>query len=157
FCSPFPRNIPRPVSGKHGMEEIGPPEQTESLWGVLSPQCQAGANDSGRERTLAAPRIPRKRSAMHSISSIRFLVCGLMIGLMLVLCSQSFAQVGVGIYVNLAPPDLPVYDQPECPGPDYIWTPGFWAWSDDIGYFWVPGTWVLAPEPGYYWTPGYWA
>ena len=94
---------------------------------------------------------------MHSISSIRLVLCGLMIGLILVFCSQSFAQVGVGIYVNFAPPDLPVYDQPECPGPDYIWTPGYWAWTEDTGYYWVPGTWVMVPEPGYYWTPGYWA
>ncbi len=39
----------------------------------------------------------------------------------------------------------------------YLWTPGYWAWSDDIqDYYWVPGTWVLAPQPGYLWTPGYW-
>src|ERR1700756_2917681 len=98
-----------------------------------------------------------RRNPMHSISSIRFVLCGLMIGLVLVFCSQSFAQVGVDVSVNFAPPDLPVYDQPECPGPDYIWTPGYWAWADDIGYYWIPGTWVMAPEPGYYWTPGYWA
>jgi hypothetical protein len=24
------------------------------------------------------------------------------------------------------------------------------------GYYWVPGTWVLPPEPGFLWTPGYW-
>src|ERR1700756_4377330 len=24
------------------------------------------------------------------------------------------------------PPELPVYDQPPAPGPDYIWTPGYW-------------------------------
>jgi hypothetical protein len=38
-----------------------------------------------------------------------------------------------------------------------LWTPGYWAWSDDYqDYYWVPGTWVLAPQPGYLWTPGYW-
>jgi hypothetical protein len=57
--------------------------------------------------------------------------------------------------VSVAPPPLPVYEQPFCPGYGYIWTPGFWAYGDD-GYFWVPGTWVLAPEPGLLWTPGYW-
>lgn len=57
--------------------------------------------------------------------------------------------------VSIAPPPLPVYEQPFCPGYGYIWTPGFWAYGDD-GYFWVPGTWVLAPEPGLLWTPGYW-
>jgi hypothetical protein len=68
----------------------------------------------------------------------------------------SHAGIAVGVSINLAPPELPVYEQPEVPGPGYIWAPGYWAWGDD-GYFWVPGTWVLAPQPGYLWTPGYWA
>jgi len=68
------------------------------------------------------------------------------------------AQVRIGISVGFAPPELPVYAQPICPGDGYIWTPGYWAWDDDDqDYYWVPGTWVLAPEPGYLWTPGYWA
>jgi hypothetical protein len=65
------------------------------------------------------------------------------------------AQVDVGISVGIAPPPLPYYDQPFCPGPDYIWTPGYWAW-DGSDYYWVPGTWVEAPFVGGYWTPGYW-
>jgi hypothetical protein len=69
--------------------------------------------------------------------------------------SQSIAGVAVGISINVAPPELPVYDQPVCPGPDYIWTPGYWAYGDE-GYYWVPGIWVLAPQPGFLWTPGYW-
>src|SRR5271154_3816785 len=72
---------------------------------------------------------------------------------MLFLSSASFAQIGVAI--TIAPPALPVYEQPVCPGDGYIWTPGYWAWGDD-GYFWVPGTWVEAPQPGFLWTPGYW-
>ncbi|HEV3481958.1 MAG TPA: hypothetical protein VGR97_06470, partial [Candidatus Acidoferrales bacterium] len=66
------------------------------------------------------------------------------------------AQVAVGISVRVGPPVLPVYEQPFCPEPGYIWTPGYWAYSEDIGYFWVPGTWILPPEPGLLWTPGYW-
>lgn len=62
---------------------------------------------------------------------------------------------GIVVSVAIAPPVLPVYTQPLCPGPDYIWTPGYWAYGDE-GYFWVPGTWVLAPRPGLLWTPGYW-
>jgi WXXGXW repeat (2 copies) len=73
--------------------------------------------------------------------------------LMLVLPAASSAQIIFSI--NIAPPPLPVYDQPICPGDGYIWTPGYWAYAAD-GYFWVPGTWVLAPEPGFLWTPGYW-
>jgi hypothetical protein len=60
------------------------------------------------------------------------------------------------ISVGFGPPPLPVYVQPPIPGDGYIWTPGYWAYSDDVGYYWVPGTWVLAPEPGLLWTPGYW-
>src|SRR6201994_3596199 len=67
----------------------------------------------------------------------------------------SFGQVSIGIAVNIAPPALPVYDQPICPGPNYIWTPGYWAWNG-YDYYWVPGTWVVAPSYGLLWTPGYW-
>jgi hypothetical protein len=65
-------------------------------------------------------------------------------------------QIGVGISVSIAPPVLPVYEQPICPGDGYIWTPGYWAYDDADGYYWVPGTWVEAPEVGFLWTPGYW-
>jgi WXXGXW repeat (2 copies) len=55
------------------------------------------------------------------------------------------------------PPALPVYDQPPIPGPGYVWTPGYWDWSNDANdYYWVPGTWVEPPETGLLWTPGYW-
>jgi hypothetical protein len=74
---------------------------------------------------------------------------------MLAFAASSSAQVAVGISVRFGPPPLPVYTQPICPGPGYIWTPGYWAYGDD-GYYWVPGTWVLAPRPGFLWTPGYW-
>lgn len=66
------------------------------------------------------------------------------------------AQVSVGISVTFAPPALPVYVQPACPAPNYMWIPGYWAWDPDYGYYWVPGTWVLAPVAGWLWTPGYW-
>ena len=56
----------------------------------------------------------------------------------------------------LAPPAIPAYVQPPAPAPNYIWTPGYWAYANG-GYYWVPGTWVPAPSPGLLWTPGYWA
>lgn len=74
-----------------------------------------------------------------------------------VLCmsASSFAQIGV--MITIAPPPLPIYEQPICPGDGYIWTPGYWAYGDDFDdYYWVPGTWVLAPEVGFFWTPAYW-
>jgi hypothetical protein len=65
-------------------------------------------------------------------------------------------SISVGISVGIAPPPIPVYAQPVCPGPGYMWTPGYWAYDPVNGYFWVPGTWVLAPTVGFFWTPGYW-
>jgi len=71
------------------------------------------------------------------------------------LASFAAVVVGVGVSITVAPPALPVYVQPACPGIGYMWTPGYWAWGP-AGYYWVPGTWVLAPAPGLLWTPGYW-
>ncbi|MGB8795995.1 MAG: hypothetical protein WCC70_00440, partial [Candidatus Aquilonibacter sp.] len=66
------------------------------------------------------------------------------------------AQVSVGISVAFGPPAIPYYAQPPCPGQNWIWQPGYWAWDPVDGYYWVPGTWVQAPSVGLYWTPGYW-
>jgi len=66
--------------------------------------------------------------------------------------ASSFAQVGVSI--NVAPPVMPVYEQPPCPVEGYIWTPGYWAYQND--YYWVPGAWVAPPAVGLLWTPGWW-
>jgi hypothetical protein len=66
-----------------------------------------------------------------------------------------FAQIRIS--VAFGPPALPAYEPPICPGDGYIWTPGYWAWDQDVeDYYWVPGTWVLAPETGFFWTPPYW-
>ena len=90
---------------------------------------------------------------MRFILSIRSLLFAL---ILLAISATSPAQIAVGISIRIAPPELPVYEQPICPEDGYIWTPGYWAYGDDDGYFWVPGTWVMAPEVGYLWTPGYW-
>lgn len=74
---------------------------------------------------------------------------------MLALPTAASAQVSIGISVGFAPPPLPWYPQPICPGIGYIWTPGYWGYGP-YGYYWVPGTWVFAPVVGYLWTPGYW-
>src|ERR1700761_290177 len=80
------------------------------------------------------------------------------IALFLLMLAPALSHAQVNISVNIAPPELPVYDQPPIPGDGYIWTPGYWAWGDDIqDYYWVPGAWVEAPQPDYLWTPGYWA
>lgn len=67
--------------------------------------------------------------------------------------AASFA--GVFLSVGIAPPALPVYVQPVCPSPGYLWTPGYWAYGPE-GYYWVPGVWVAPPSAGLLWTPAYW-
>jgi hypothetical protein len=86
--------------------------------------------------------------------SFAALVVALSLGGFIVFPTQVLADVSVS--VNIGPPALPYYPQPEIPGPGYLWTPGYWAYGPE-GYFWVPGTWVLPPGPGMLWTPGFWA
>jgi hypothetical protein len=87
-----------------------------------------------------------------TIRWIRTLMFGLVV---LAWSATAFGQIG--LMITIAPPPLPVYEQPICPGDGYIWTPGFWAYDADFDdYYWVPGTWVLAPEVGFLWTPAYW-
>jgi hypothetical protein len=78
--------------------------------------------------------------------------------LLLVMLAMAVASEGqFRVAITFGPPAIPVYEQPECPGEGYIWTPGYWYWDDDDeDYYWVPGTWVLAPEAGFLWTPGWW-
>jgi WXXGXW repeat (2 copies) len=87
--------------------------------------------------------------------SAKFLRRTLAVAILAALPLMASAQISVS--VNIAPPELPVYDLPPLPGDGYVWTPGYWAWDEDSqDYYWVPGTWVEAPESGFLWTPGYW-
>ena len=89
---------------------------------------------------------------MRIATAIRSLVLAAAVS---IIPAASYAGVFVSIGIG-APPVLPVYAQPSCPAPGYIWTPGYWAYDDEAGYYWVPGAWVLAPYSGALWTPGYW-
>jgi len=46
-------------------------------------------------------------------------------GFVLSFSAPAAAQIGIGISVRIGPPALPVYAQPLCPGPGYLWTPGY--------------------------------
>ncbi len=99
----------------------------------------------------------RLRGCFLALARLSLLV--LLLSAVIVLAAPATSQAGIaiGISVGFAPPALPIYVQPLCPGPGYIWIPGYWAWDPDIGdYYWVPGVWVLAPFVGALWTPGYW-
>src|SRR5579883_959182 len=112
---------------------------------------------------LANPLAGRKPTAQGEYMQCLRRICSVwhrnlvLIALLCMLPCASFSQVAVGISITVAPPPLPVYEQPLCPGVNYMWTPGYWAWDPASGdYYWVPGTWVLAPAVGLLWTPGYW-
>ncbi len=87
---------------------------------------------------------------MQLLRTGRWLLLALLISVI-----PATSHAGVFISVNFAPPVMPVYEQPPCPEPNLIWTPGYWAYGED-GYYWVPGAWVPAPYEGALWTPGYW-
>jgi hypothetical protein len=91
------------------------------------------------------------RQTFHSLLILSALALGLTV---IALPEHAVAQVSVSI--TLAPPALPVYEQPVLVEEGWIWAPGYWDYNQD-GYFWVPGTWVQPPEAGLLWTPGYWA
>ena len=57
------------------------------------------------------------------------------------------ADAQIVLSVAVAPPPLPVYDEPPIPGPGYIWTPGYWGWSGGA-YVWNAGYW--GPTVGFY-------
>ncbi len=87
---------------------------------------------------------------MHLLRSARWILLALLLSIL-----SASAYAGVFVSVGFAPPPLPVYEQPPCPEPGLMWTPGYWAYGPD-GYYWVPGAWVPAPQPGFLWTPPYW-
>jgi hypothetical protein len=101
-------------------------------------------------------RSSEEEMKMTSVRSAHWLGWILVVLAIVAVPGHSFAQ-GIGVSITIAPPVLPVYTQPICPGAGYLWTPGYWAWDGDYDdYYWVPGTWVEAPEVGFLWTPGYW-
>src|ERR1700689_500366 len=84
-----------------------------------------------------------------------FLSVAVLAAVVFAMPAAMYAQVGVGFSIPLAPPALPVYDQPPCPTEGYLWTPGYWGYGA-VGYYWIPGVWVAPPRVGVLWTPGYW-
>ena len=110
-------------------------------------------------RTLTQGTRDAKHARRFQERAAVYFACSLLFSLVIsaaMLVSPVRSSAFVSVSVTIAPPALPVYVQPVCPGPGYIWTPGYWAWDPVYGYYWVPGTWVLAPFHGALWTPGYW-
>ncbi|WP_049961354.1 hypothetical protein [Pseudacidobacterium ailaaui] len=58
---------------------------------------------------------------------------------------QTQAQVGISVQIGAPVVAVPAY-APPCPGPGYLWVPGY-----DAGAVWVPGHWVYRGH----WVPRY--
>lgn len=66
---------------------------------------------------------------------------------------------GIGGYyagVTVGPP-APLVETPYgvAPGPDYIWTPGFYDW-DGNNWAWRHGAWRRPPHHGDHYVPTHW-
>jgi len=128
----------------------------------IEPLFAESSEAGSRGIAAAATRfVGKARNSGHSGRgtgrAVACLVASLLVLLAMVAAPvKASASVSIGVVVSFGPPPLPVYAQPPCPGPGYIWTPGYWAWDPVYGYYWVPGTWVPAPFVGALWTPGYW-
>ena len=83
---------------------------------------------------------------------LRSLLAALVLGILPVTAAQA-----VSVAITVAPPPIPVYEQPPCPVEGYLWTPGYYEYDyDAANYYWVDGLWVPPPTVGFLWTPGYW-
>src|SRR5450432_111869 len=108
-----------------------------------------GSRTEGRQGPCGRILMVRK------IVSLQTLFLALSLALVSLAPAPARAQIAVGVSIRVAPPAIPVYEQPLCPVEGYLWTPGYWAYAD-AGYYWVPGVWLAPPRVGVLWTPGYW-
>lgn len=70
------------------------------------------------------------------------------------LLAQSRWSIGIGIGVPYyAPPPPPpmMYYTPPCPGPDYMWVPGYY-YPRGGRYAWRGGYWTRPPFAGAFWV-----
>ena len=58
------------------------------------------------------------------------------------------------VVVNEAPPAPPSEVIIAAPGPEYVWTPGFYSWQGR--WVWVRGSWAVPPHRHAVWIGGHW-
>ena len=90
---------------------------------------------------------------MRNMLAIRSLLFSF---ILLVFSHAAFAQIGIGISVSFGPPALPVYEQPICPADGYLWTPGYWAYDDDLWLLLGAGHVGRSTAGRLPLAPGYW-
>ena len=59
------------------------------------------------------------------------------------------------IRVNIAPPRVHVEHRSHRPGPEYVWTPGYYRW-DGHAYAWSDGSWQRPPHRHARWVTPRW-
>ncbi len=70
--------------------------------------------------------------------------------------TRADAGWGFGFAVRIGPPPPVREVVVACPGPNYFWIGGHWAWRYHPGrYYWVPGRWAVR-RPGHLWVDGRW-
>jgi hypothetical protein len=57
------------------------------------------------------------------------------------------------VVVQSTPPTPRVEVIPVSPGPDYLWTPGWWSWNGG-SWIWFGGYWGYPSRPGHVWING---
>jgi hypothetical protein len=62
---------------------------------------------------------------------------------------------GTAVTASVPPPAPPMETAPPAPGPDYVWTPGYYNWNG-VAWVWAPGIWVVPPYRGAVWFRGGW-
>ena len=136
---------PPPADAANGnlapVDQSAPPPQSQTT--SVSSQYSSGQYSSGNYNGSgnSAPAAPNYQ-AQNGYDSSAY-------------NDQSYQGDGQVLQATEAPPPLPEYSQPPCPGDNYLWTPGYWSYASE-GYYWVPGVWVVAPYVGALWTPPYW-
>ncbi|MFN8006289.1 MAG: hypothetical protein U0V70_04540 [Terriglobia bacterium] len=87
----------------------------------------------------------------------RFILTALMMTMLLASTSVFATEISIGVTIGSPPPPPPpnvVYAHPPCPGPEFVWIPGYWY---PVGkhhkYKWHEGYWTRPPYMRAAWVP----
>jgi hypothetical protein len=69
----------------------------------------------------------------------------------------AFAQLHVGVGINIGPPAPPAETVIVRPAGEVVWVPGYYRWAPRRHhYVWVAGRWMHPPRPHSVWVAGHW-
>ncbi len=80
-----------------------------------------------------------------------------LLGGLLALAVPAFAQIHIGLGINIGPPHPPRERIVVRPYQDAVWIAGYYQWHvRHHRYIWVPGRWERPPRPHSVWVPSRW-